>query len=171
MISQLMKIAPVYFIQGNHDCMDIDYNFLRKELEKNGVNILDNNFVDIGHNIRLIGLKNDFNDEKEYLKLNPIDESFYNICLIHKPSNFEKLKNNKFDLFLSGHTHGCQWRLPFIGGVISPDKKFFPGKDYGYKEINNTKGIINRGIGNQVLVPRLNNFPEIVILDISSLDK
>lgn len=170
MMEQLKKICPVYFIQGNHDIFDTNFDIMKNNLENIGINVITNNYVELSNNIRLIGLVNNLNEAKEYLNNNPLDKNFYNICLIHKPINFENLKNQNFDLFLSGHTHGCQWRIPFIGGFISPDKKFFPGEDYGYKIYNNTKGIINRGIGNPHIIPRLNNFPEITVLDISSLD-
>ena len=172
MMEQLSKICPVYFIQGNHDVSDIDFNVIKENLEKIGVKVLINDSVELkSNNIKLVGLSNNLKEAQKYLKNNELDEDFYNICLIHKPINFEKMGTNQFDLFLSGHTHGCQWRFPFIGGIISPDKSFFPGKDYGYKVYNETEGIINRGLGNPHLIPRLNNFPEITVLNISSLDK
>lgn len=168
MMKQLADICPVIFIQGNHDLNDTNYKELCDKLNDMNVIVLNNDTFILDDQICFTGLLNNLNIDKDYLEQTDRKLNFYNICLIHSPKYFKNLNNSDFDLFLSGHTHGCQWRFPLIGGIFSPDYGFLPGKDYGLKYYNKTFGIINRGIGNNTLITRLNNFPELIVLDIAS---
>ena len=70
---------------------------------------------------------------------------------------------------LSGHAHGGQFRLPFIGGVIAPDQGIFPKYDAGKFTENDTSMIVSRGLGNSIIPIRFNNDPELVIVELSSI--
>ena len=71
------------------------------------------------------------------------------------------------DLVLSGHTHGGLIRLPFLGGLIAPMQGFFPEYDKGYFELgNNMQMIISAGLAGYGILPRINNLPEICVIDI-----
>ncbi len=87
---------------------------------------------------------------------------------LHRKDYFEQLKYNNFDYFLSGHTHGGQWRIPFIGAATSPNRDLFPGFIYGKMYVNNTPGYVNRGLGGPQYISRINNRPEITILEIKT---
>ncbi len=70
---------------------------------------------------------------------------------------------------LSGHVHGGQMRLPFVGGIISPDQGFFPEYDAGlYTDSNqNESMIVSRGLGNSLFPLRIFNRPELVLISVS----
>ena len=70
------------------------------------------------------------------------------------------------ELVLAGHAHGGQVRLPFIGGLIAPGQGLFPEYDAGCYAIEDMKMIVSRGIGNSVIPLRINNRPEIVVIDL-----
>jgi predicted MPP superfamily phosphohydrolase len=69
---------------------------------------------------------------------------------------------SSIDLVLSGHVHGGCVRLPLIGGVLSPERKFFPKYSLGKYTEKNTTMIVTSGLGKF----RLFNPPEIVVIDL-----
>lgn len=73
-----------------------------------------------------------------------------------------------FDVVFSGHAHGGQFRLPFVGGVIAPDQGLFPKYTSGTHKDNNTTMIVNRGLGNSIIPIRIFNRPEIVVVTLQS---
>ena len=66
------------------------------------------------------------------------------------------------DLVFTGHAHGGQIRLPFIGGLYAPGQGVFPKYTDGVHEKNGTTMIISRGIGSSIFPFRINNNPEII---------
>ena len=95
------------------------------------------------------------------------DDNF-KLLLTHYPEYFlSKLNAYDIDLAITGHAHGGQVRLPFIGGLYVADQGLFPKLCDGYHEDGNSKFIVSRGLGKSGIVPRINNKPEIVIADIS----
>jgi protein arginine kinase len=92
----------------------------------------------------------------------------FTILLSHRPEYFDIYVKHGFDLVLSGHAHGGQFRLPFAGGVIAPGQGFFPDYDSGLYEKENTKMIVSRGLGNSIIPLRLFNRPEIISITVKS---
>ena len=91
----------------------------------------------------------------------------FTILLSHRPECFNVYQNKNIDLVLSGHAHGGQFRLPFLGGVIAPNQGLFPKYDAGIYTENGTTMIVSRGIGNSIIPVRINNRPEIVIIELN----
>lgn len=89
------------------------------------------------------------------------------ILLAHEPQYIAKYAQADVDLVLSGHAHGGQFRLPFVGGVVAPDQGFFPEYTEGLHVAEDTSMIISRGIGNSVIPLRVFNCPEIVCVKLS----
>ena len=75
-------------------------------------------------------------------------------------------KKHNVDLVFSGHVHGGQFRLPFVGGVVGPDQGFFPKYDAGEFVEENTTMILSRGLGNSIIPLRIFNRPELVLVEL-----
>lgn len=98
------------------------------------------------------------------------DESSYTILLSHRPELFESYARCSIDLVLSGHAHGGQFRLPFIGGLIAPNQGLFPKYDAGLYTSGSTNMIVSRGLGNSIIPIRFNNRPEVVVIELLSIE-
>lgn len=98
-----------------------------------------------------------------------MNESYsFTLLLSHRPELFEIYVNNEVDLVLSGHAHGGQFRLPFVGGLVAPNQGLFPKYDAGLYTEENTNMIVSRGIGNSILPFRFNNRPEVILIELQS---
>ena len=95
-----------------------------------------------------------------------IKEDTYTILLSHRPELFEVYTESKVDLVLSGHAHGGQFRLPFVGGLVAPNQGLFPKYDAGLYTEENTNMIVSKGIGNSILPFRFNNRPEVILIEL-----
>jgi len=94
-------------------------------------------------------------------------EGEYRILLAHRPTPIDDYAAAGFDLALTGHIHGGQVRLPFVGGLYSPDEGFFPEYDSGlYEHESGMKLYVNRGLGNSGFPQRLFNRPEVAVIEI-----
>ena len=177
---QAVKIAPCYFVTGNHEAwVGSQYEELKTSLENAGVTVLQDEAIELNYGdecIQLIGLNDpDFSERDSFLsesiletKLSQVNISNgFTILLSHRPEYFNVYQNKNIDLVLSGHAHGGQFRLPFLGGVIAPNQGFFPKYDAGIYTENGTTMIVSRGIGNSIIPVRINNRPEIVIIELN----
>lgn len=181
-VQEAVKIAPCYYVTGNHEARVSAYDDLKTEMESAGVTILDDACAEIGvagETITLIGV-NDPSFEINYLfgdsetvmdtKLAQLhtDDGF-TILLSHRPELFDIYVENQIDLVLSGHAHGGQFRLPFIGGLVAPNQGLFPEYDAGLYTEAKTGMIVSRGVGNSILPFRFNNRPEVVLIELRSV--
>lgn len=175
------EIAPVYYVTGNHESRISQYNALLEGLSASGVTILQNASVTLekaGEQITLLGVQDPsfqtdylFGDAQSVmdsvLSQMMADTQGYTILLSHRPELFDIYAENGVDLVLTGHAHGGQFRLPFVGGLIAPGQGFFPEYDAGVFTSNHTSMVVSRGIGNSILPLRINNRPEIVVVELS----
>ena len=92
------------------------------------------------------------------------EDDCYTVLLSHRPELFDLYVDSGMDLVFTGHAHGGQFRLPFIGGIIAPHQGFFPEYDGGQFNQGNTTMIVSRGVGNSIIPIRFNNRPEIVLV-------
>ena len=175
------RIAPVYYVTGNHEARLSQYDRLRNGLEAAGVSMLEDRAVELerdGEKITLVGLSDpDFTVRGDVFgevpamvstKLESLadTESSYTILLSHRPELFESYASSGIDLVLSGHAHGGQFRLPFIGGLVAPNQGLFPKYDAGLYTESSTQMVVSRGIGNSIIPVRFNNRPEIVMVEL-----
>ena len=174
---QAGKIARVYYVSGNHEARVPEYEDLKTGLVKAGVVILENQKVQItreGESITLMGIDDPsfqedylFGDSESVARQaieNLQNESDgYTILLSHRPELFDLFVETEMDLVFSGHAHGGQFRLPFVGGLVAPNQGFFPKYDAGLFSEGSTNMIVSRGVGNSIIPIRFNNRSEIIV--------
>lgn len=98
-------------------------------------------------------------------KRNEVVEDGFNIMLVHRANLFDYIDDFGYDLVLSGHIHGGVIRLPFIGGILSPDRnELFPKYTKGMYYGNESRMIVNAGLDMDIMKPRIFNGPEIVVV-------
>ena len=95
-----------------------------------------------------------------------IRDRLYSVLLIHRPELLETYARAGMNLVFSGHAHGGQVRIPFVGGVIAPNQGFFPQYDGGLYTMGDTQLVLSRGLGNSLCPLRVNNRPEIVLAEL-----
>ena len=178
-----VNIAPVYYINGNHESRVLgEYEKLKQGLTDTGVTILENSSADItigDEAITLIGINDptfrmdivddtmEQNIAHQLVNVIP-DNDNYKVLLAHRPEYFDVYAGN-VDLVLSGHAHGGQFRIPFIGGLVAPGQGFFPEYYEGSHIKENTEMIVSRGIGNSIIPFRINNKPEIIVAELTKI--
>jgi len=179
-VREAVKIAPCYYVTGNHEARVNEYGELKAEMEAAGVTVLEDVRNEIsmeGETITLIGV-NDPSYQTDYLfgdaesvidaKLEELhtENAGFTILLSHRPELFDTYADHDIDLVLSGHAHGGQFRLPFIGGLVAPNQGLFPEYDAGIFTDGNTNMIVSRGVGNSILPFRINNRPEVILVEL-----
>jgi len=181
-IDGAMKIAPVYYVSGNHEAWSGDYENISENLRISGVQILDDTKATLikgNGKIEILGLSDpDFlttsylegtNSSKLRGHLERLsDDSAFQILLCHRPELFDIYVNQNIDLIFSGHAHGGQVRIPFVGGLVAPDQGLFPKYTSGAYTQNQSTMIVSRGLGNSVIPIRIFNRPEIVVVTLRS---
>lgn len=164
LLDSLSELAPMVAVLGNADAA---YPDLPSVLENRGVCVLDN-----GRSLELPGgavvWGVGFVDESALADAaSKLDHSRFNICLTHEPSLFPAAAKAGFNLFLAGHTHGGQVRLPFYGALVTLavlGKRFEAGR----YELDGAVAYVSRGVGLEGgrFVPRVRFLcrPEILVI-------
>ena len=183
LMKRLKHIAPTYYIFGNHETDNMDNaEALALKLTECGVHVLRNAMeqIKIGEDhINIYGTQlsqrfyrnEDFSHHDlprltkyELTKLlGEPDKSECNFLLSHTPLAFRAYADWGADVTFSGHCHGGVIRLPFIGGILSPERKFFPRYTKGIYELNAEQGLAKLAVTAGLGKFRLNNPSEIMI--------
>ena len=186
---ELADVAPVYYITGNHERRLENFEELMEELRGVGFNVLLDEIKTVtvnGTDINILGLDENQASHENYRERkngtfvykdeSPLfnelaEKDGFKIALSHFPENFEGVSEMNysqydFDLQLSGHAHGGQFILPFVGSVYSPGQGLFPKYARG-SHGDRPKLIVSRGIGNAEFPFRLFNHPEIIAIRLS----
>ena len=166
-VEQAVKIAPVYYVTGNHEhrLAEEELSSFLQELETLGANVLrDDTMYFYGGT--LVGLLEPSGRKAETLPQLLEDNGIegFTLLMAHKPHFFDNYL--QADLILSGHAHGGQVRLPWIGGLIAPGQGFFPQYTEGFYEKDGATMLVSRGCGNSHRFPRLFNRPELILLEL-----
>ena len=175
LVSAVADLAPVYFVTGNHDnwLSAENTDHLMQGLEDAGVHVLKDE-------VRILAR----GEQKETIYMAGIDDASlasaaacdkalqklaarkktddFMILLAHEPQRLDQYAAYGVSLVLSGHAHGGQFRIPFIGGFVAPDQGFLPAYTEGVFHEKDTDLVISRGLGNSVIPIRLLNRPELV---------
>lgn len=166
-----VTISPCYYVMGNHEARIPQYPEFERGLRDVGVQVLRNETVRLEHDsecLTIIGVDDPaategFADTIATLRRKARG---FTVLLSHRPERFETYCEANVDLALCGHAHGGQVRLPFIGGVIAPHQGFFPKYDSGLYTRGPTNMILSRGLGNSLCPLRVNNRPELVVVEL-----
>ena len=169
----------------NHE-VEYQQNFgvdLVEIFEEAGATVLEKEYIDITINsqrIRLGGIFGYCLPEKYDLEIIPEECDFlnefqntelYSILMCHIPVCWienDGIEEWNINMVLSGHAHGGQMRIPFLGGFYAPDEGWFPGVEQGCwaSEDSRRYMVLSAGLGSSFHIPRFNNVPEIVVLDL-----
>ena len=186
LVRALTEVAPVYYGYGNHE-----YTWMAKHgesftpaLEEAGAVVLDVTYTDIevkGQPIRLGGYHGYYSqphmfpvtEEQKYKELDFCQEfeatERYKILLSHIPTawvDWGYMDRYPVDLALAGHYHGGQVCLPLVGGLYAPYIGLFPEYTQGLFEGENAACIISTGLSSSPGIPRINNLPELTVIDL-----
>lgn len=179
-VQKAVKIAPCYFVTGNHESRIPELPKLLRGLDDAGVTILRNEHVMLernGDSITILGVDDPaFRSDYMVGDSGPVltaalqelmrDDVGYTVLLSHRPEWFQLYRSFGVNLIFSGHAHGGQFRLPFVGGIIAPNQWFFPEYDAGVFMEGDTSMVVSRGLGASIIPLRINNRPEIVVAEL-----
>ena len=144
-VEKAVRIAPCYYVTVNHEARFSKEFFqsIEEKLKEDGVQVLHDESVMLekdGEYILLAGLDDPtfasnhkgirYSNLSSHIKELFSEEGFH-VLLSHRPELFETYVEADVDLVLSGHAHGGQFRLPFVGGLVAPNQGFFPEYDAG----------------------------------------
>lgn len=187
-IRNLNKIAPVYYALGNHELGYMErHPELVAELESAGATVLEEAYVDVTVDeipVRIGGMyAYAFNlKEREMLESDRAlskaflesfeDTDSVKVMMSHRPDSFcfgDATQAWNVDLVVSGHNHGGQVVLPFLGGLYGGDQGWFPEYVHGMYEKDGMHLFVTSGLGSDSkLLPRFGNRPEVAVITIVS---
>lgn len=179
----LVQLAPVYYVQGNHEGRSSKYPKLRKGLQDLGVIVLEDQVAPFswnGSTVMIGGLRDPSgrlgasydgpyevavgtqNRLKNMMETSPEPILF---LLAHRPERMEDYAQMGIPMVFSGHSHGGQIRIPFLGGLVAPNQGFLPEYDGGWYIMDQTQMVVSRGLGNSIFPLRIANPPELVLVE------
>lgn len=195
LLLELAKEFPVYYENGNHEQrmkigdieFQIQFSQYKERLEQAGIVFLENESQTIkidDQHITFWGLEMDkkYFEKYHYQSItqeelhallgfvevkNRLYDTHYNILIAHNPVHADAYAKWGADLVLSGHLHGGMIRLPYIGGVITPQVRLFPRYSGGRYRKDNTDIIVSKGLGGHTVKVRVMNRPELVAVHLS----
>jgi len=173
LIDQIVELAEVYYVTGNHEVATNDVERIKEQLTARGVRVLSNETLTIergGETISLTGIEDPLMGDvsTDMIAASNVPSDAFTVLLAHRPEDFQVYVDAGIDVTLSGHAHGGQFRIPFLGGLVAPGQGFFPKFTAGVYEQEQSKLIVSRGLGNSIIPIRLFNLPEIVVVTLKS---
>ena len=180
LLNEIVKLAPCYYVSGNHEFWSDDIDNIKQVFISYGVEVLEGEYKSIEvkkQKLNICGVDDPYvlsaDDRNSYADLlmpfKSLSSADFNILLAHRPEYIYEYKKYEFDLVLSGHAHGGQWRIPFIlNGLYAPNQGFFPKYAGGLYKHNDLVHIVSRGLSFNPRLPRIFNPPEIVVIDLVS---
>lgn len=180
LLEALVQIAPTYVVNGNHEWRSGKFPLFERKMKDIGVHVLRNETIKIDKGdaqIYVTGIDDPASEQRadqvvttENIQKAMIGEAegSFNLLLAHRPELLSLYSAYPFDVVFSGHAHGGQIRLPFMGGVIAPNQGLWPTYTEGMHTMDNTTMIVSRGLGNSLFPFRIFNRPEIIVLTVHS---
>ena len=170
-LEALAERWPCCYVTGNHEWWSGEAERICQEIEALGIHVLRGENVSItvkGQAITVFGIDDPDSGEDQFSKVSGAGGEGYTILLAHRPEKIDDYLSGPFDLIVSGHAHGGQWRLPgLINGLYAPNQGLFPQYAGGRYDFGAQVFLVSRGLAREsTRVPRLFNPPELVIADL-----
>ena len=177
-VAALAEGWPVYYVTGNHEFWSGRPEEIKAEIRAAGAVVLEGQALPVtaaGQTLLIAGVDDPAAGEEEWraqleAASTAADGAAFSVLLSHRPERAEDYAGLGFDLVLSGHAHGGQWRIPgLINGLLAPNQGLFPKYAGGMYDLGGgTAMIVSRGLAREsTRVPRLYNPPELVIVDVT----
>ena len=185
LIEKLAGRYPVFCGNGNHEnrllwdrkVYGSAYEDYVGCLKRFGVKILENRTELYGKDMAVTGIDlvqgvyrkfkpERLTEEEIEQKAGKASRERFQILLCHSPLHFDACRNWGADLTLSGHFHGGTIRIPYLGGVMTPQYQFFLPYCAGEFQSDGKYMIVSRGLGTHSINIRLNNKPQVVVVDL-----
>lgn len=173
-VSRLAEFYCCFYVTGNHEWWSGEAERICQEMERLGVAVLRGQSVSLstsqGQTVDLCGIDDSDSGAEGQLEQvgNSVNETTFTILMAHRPEMIDQYRTYPFDLVVSGHAHGGQWRIPgLLNGLYAPNQGLFPRYAGGQYDWEETTLVVSRGLAREsTRIPRLFNRPEVVVLDI-----
>ena len=185
-VAAAARIAPVYYVPGNHESRLDGYPQIEASLKRAGATVLANRSVRLardGECVRVAGVMDpaftapharglaasvmERNLSCALQRVGDGDRAF-TLLLAHRPELLPVYAGCHIDVAFAGHAHGGQVRVPGVGGLFAPSQGVLPKVTEGVHVLGQTQLVVSRGLGPSVVPMRVNNRPELVVVDLRS---
>lgn len=168
--ARFSAIAKTYYINGNHEKVP-EYPALVQGLTEQNITVLEDETAMVernGQKISVSGVVDPYIAERLLVDrlADTLPKDGFRILLSHRPERLEAYADAGADLVFSGHAHGGQIRFPLAGAIYAPHQGLFPEYTEGMHTLGDTTMVISRGIGNSIFPLRINNPPELVMVEL-----
>jgi len=167
---ELVKLAPVCYVTGNHEWAMTGREALFAILEDAGVTLLRNEYLPLERDGQLLvvagvddpnGPRDQKTPEQLTREIRAALGDPYILLLAHRNDQLDRWAALELDTVFAGHAHGGGVRLPGLGGLVGPGGTFFPDCTAGIYRQGRTALLVSRGLGWSVAPLRLFNRPEV----------
>lgn len=174
-VEQFVEIADVYYVLGNHEVALNRMTEIYEALMQLGVHVLPNEAIVLerhGERLAIVGIEDPLMGKSVSsmldIALEQVADEDLSVLLSHRPEEFDAYVKQEMDIVFTGHAHGGQIRLPFIGGLVSPGQGLLPQYTAGTFEQDETFMVVSRGLGNSIFPFRIFNRPELIVMELQS---
>ncbi len=175
-VEALAERWPTYYVTGNHEYRTGRAEEIKELLAGRGAVVLEGTcaLVTVGEQtLQICGVDDPavgaavWQSQLEDVTV-ALEGDVCSILISHRPERVADYTGRGFDLVLSGHAHGGQWRIPLLGvGLIAPNQGLFPRYAGGTYDLEGTTLVVSRGLAREsTRIPRLYNPPEVVVVDL-----
>ena len=175
-VEALAERWPTYYVTGNHEYRTGRAEEIKELLAGRGAVVLEGTcaLVTVGEQtLQICGVDDPavgaavWQSQLEDVTV-ALEGDVCSILISHRPERVADYTGRSFDLVLSGHAHGGQWRIPLLGvGLIAPNQGLFPRYAGGTYDLEGTTLVVSRGLAREsTRIPRLYNPPEVVVVDL-----
>jgi hypothetical protein len=167
---------PVFYATGNHEYKSGEIREIKRFFRDLGADVLEgvNRKITIrGNKLNICGVDDAIIGAERFKAqllncANQADMKNFTMLLTHRPEKVNLYRQLKFDLILTGHTHGGTVIIPrFFNGIYAVNQGFLPKYAGGLYDVGRGNMVVSRGLSKSSRgLPRVFNRPELVIVDV-----